>query len=599
MKLLQLSHITLGLLVGISLSACGDDGGGGGGDEDASVDNNPDAAVSPALASLSITTQPVTSAAGDLLTITVEARDANDSLITDATSITLSIESNPSTGTLGGTLSQMTTAGVATFDDVFVDKVGLGYTLLATSGAQSAETEAFDITVGALAGLGFVGQPANVEAMSPMAAPVSVQFEDAFGNAIGAGTGDVTIRLANNAGQLIAHSSGNGPAIVDLLDPTNLQSVGWYESFMDRETRAMMINPADGLAYVGVRSSNNLFSLNLATDEVSNLGATGQSLRGMVFDPAGAGRVLSLDYGSNELLEVDFVTATSTSLGPVVATPAVESFAGMSIDPSNNSFYAIALTTAESTADRRLVIVDPVALTAAEVGTFSEDGVSAITFAADGSLFAITGEGATNPNSVFSVDKTTAVMTLIGALDNLIGDGEFVSMVPARLLGTTTVAAVDGVASFADLRIDAVGTGYTLEVESAGSVSAPSAAFNVTALQGVDGVATLDVDTQTVSEDVGAVAIAVSIDVAQTHDVVLTYSITGGAANDTDSNVTNERFFNITIPAGATTASRSISIVDDAVAEGDETIGLSLENSAMANGVGAITTHTITITDND
>src|SRR5207248_3336122 len=45
--------------------------------------------------------------------------------------------------------------------------------------------------------------------------------------------------------------------------------------------------------------------------------------------------------------------------------------------------------------------------------------------------------------------------------------------------GTLTHAAVDGVATFADLSIDKVGTGYTLTATGAGS--ATSAAFNVTA----------------------------------------------------------------------------------------------------------------------
>src|SRR5207248_1146883 len=45
--------------------------------------------------------------------------------------------------------------------------------------------------------------------------------------------------------------------------------------------------------------------------------------------------------------------------------------------------------------------------------------------------------------------------------------------------GTLTHAAVDGVATFANLSIDKVGTGYTLTATGAGS--ATSAAFNITA----------------------------------------------------------------------------------------------------------------------
>src|SRR5439155_1243839 len=48
------------------------------------------------------------------------------------------------------------------------------------------------------------------------------------------------------------------------------------------------------------------------------------------------------------------------------------------------------------------------------------------------------------------------------------------------LAGTTTVAAVSGVASFASLSIAKVGTGYTLTAAAAGLPAATSAAFNVT-----------------------------------------------------------------------------------------------------------------------
>src|SRR5439155_463228 len=48
------------------------------------------------------------------------------------------------------------------------------------------------------------------------------------------------------------------------------------------------------------------------------------------------------------------------------------------------------------------------------------------------------------------------------------------------LAGTTTVAAVSGVASFGSLSIAKVGTGYTLTGAAAGLPAATSAAFNVT-----------------------------------------------------------------------------------------------------------------------
>src|SRR5207245_8023247 len=48
------------------------------------------------------------------------------------------------------------------------------------------------------------------------------------------------------------------------------------------------------------------------------------------------------------------------------------------------------------------------------------------------------------------------------------------------LAGTTSVAAVNGVATFATLSIDKVGTGYTLAASASGPNGTTSTAFNIT-----------------------------------------------------------------------------------------------------------------------
>ncbi len=49
----------------------------------------------------------------------------------------------------------------------------------------------------------------------------------------------------------------------------------------------------------------------------------------------------------------------------------------------------------------------------------------------------------------------------------------------ARLSGTTTVAVVAGIASFSDLSIDQIGTGYTLTAGFGGGLPVASAPLNV------------------------------------------------------------------------------------------------------------------------
>jgi hypothetical protein len=55
-------------------------------------------------------------------------------------------------------------------------------------------------------------------------------------------------------------------------------------------------------------------------------------------------------------------------------------------------------------------------------------------------------------------------------------------LMPGTLSGTKTVTAVNGVATFADLSIDQVGNGYTLQVTASGLTGAESKSFNVGAL---------------------------------------------------------------------------------------------------------------------
>jgi hypothetical protein len=50
---------------------------------------------------------------------------------------------------------------------------------------------------------------------------------------------------------------------------------------------------------------------------------------------------------------------------------------------------------------------------------------------------------------------------------------------PGTLSGTTTVAPVNGVATFSDLSIDQLGNGYTLLVTAAGVTGAESTPFNI------------------------------------------------------------------------------------------------------------------------
>ncbi|MDD4980575.1 MAG: YDG domain-containing protein, partial [Candidatus Omnitrophica bacterium] len=113
--------------------------GNGGLNYNVTFVNNTTGVITPAAASkLVFIQQPTDTTAGSNITpaIKVEIRDAYDNLLTaDSTStITISLQNNPGSGGLSGTLTQTTSNGVATFSGLSINKAGSGYALKAASG---------------------------------------------------------------------------------------------------------------------------------------------------------------------------------------------------------------------------------------------------------------------------------------------------------------------------------------------------------------------------------------------------------------------------------------------------------------------------------
>lgn len=98
---------------------------------------------------LSFATQPSNGTAGSAITpaVKVEILDASGNRITSATNdITMSIDNNPGSAALSGTLTVAAVSGVATFSDLSLNKQGSGYTLKAAcSGPISQISDAFNV----------------------------------------------------------------------------------------------------------------------------------------------------------------------------------------------------------------------------------------------------------------------------------------------------------------------------------------------------------------------------------------------------------------------------------------------------------------------
>lgn len=142
----------------------------------------------------------------------VRVLDAHDNLVTTTTnSITLSIGTNPGSGTLsagGGTLTRSAINGQADFSTVSIDKVGVGYTLAAASaGLQGGTSTSFTITPGDPTRLAWLDQPAANAHAGVIIPSFRIALNDAAGNIVGDQAGyfiHLSLVSGPPAGKLVA-----------------------------------------------------------------------------------------------------------------------------------------------------------------------------------------------------------------------------------------------------------------------------------------------------------------------------------------------------------------------------------------------------------
>jgi 3-methyl-2-oxobutanoate hydroxymethyltransferase len=106
---------------------------------------------------------------GRASTLPVTVQDvAGNTVTTSSATVAIAIGTNPGAGTLSGTVSLVASNGVATFSNLSINKVGTGYTLVASStGLTSATSGAFNVTVGAAAKAAEVVKQAEAQAEAP------------------------------------------------------------------------------------------------------------------------------------------------------------------------------------------------------------------------------------------------------------------------------------------------------------------------------------------------------------------------------------------------------------------------------------------------
>ena len=417
-----------------------------------------------AAAKLLFTVQPSNAAAGatNAPAVQVTVQDALGNTVTTATtSITLAIGTNPASGTLSGTMTVAAISGVATFSTLSLDKSGTGYTLTAAAnGLVGATSNAFTIGVGAAAKLLFTLQPSNAVAGAANTPAVQVTVQDAQGNTVTTANTSITVAIGTNPASGVLSGTMTLAAISGVATFSTLSLNRTGTGYTLTASAASLTSATSNAFDISAGAAAKV----VFTVQPSNAGAGAANtpaVQASVEDAQGntvttATTIITVAIGTNPASGI--LSGTMT----VAAISGVATFSTLSLNKAGTGYTltgsATGLTGATSTAFN--ISAGAEAKLVFTVQPSDAAAGAAITPALQVAVQDAQGNTVTT--------ATTSIMVAIGTNPN-----------GGTLSGTTTAAAVNGVATFSNLSIDPAGTGYTLTASATGLTGATSSAFNV------------------------------------------------------------------------------------------------------------------------
>ena len=416
------------------------------------------------LAQLIFSAQPTGTVAGVAVTpaVTVTGQDAAGNTVTTFTgNVTVGIGTNPSSGTLSGSLTKAAVAGVATFNDLSIDKAGTGYTLTATSGgASQATSNAFAITPAAAAKLSFTIQPANTAAGTAITPAVEVKALDLFDNVATAFTGNVTVAIGTNANAGTLSGTTTIAAAVGVATFATLSIDSAGTGYTLTATAAALTNATSSTFNIVPGTATHLVFTQQPTNAVAGVAIT-PAVKVTALDAQGN---VATTYTANVTVAIGTNPGSGTLSGTatVAAAAGVATFSGLSINKSGTGYTLTtssgALTGATSASYNIVAAAAThLVLTTQPVNTGAGASITPAVVVAAQDAFG-------NTNLTYTANVVVAIGTNPSS---------------GTLSGTLTRAAVAGVATFNDLSINLVGTGYTLGASSGALTAATSNAFNI------------------------------------------------------------------------------------------------------------------------
>ena len=429
------------------------------------------------------TAQPTAVASGAAITpaVVVALRDQYGNTTTSTSAVSIGIGANPANGALHGTLTQNAVNGLATFNDLSIDKAGVGYTLLpSSSGLTALPSTPLNVTPGAAAHIAIVaGDNVTGIAGTPATPPPQVRVTDAAGNNVQGAT--VVFTVTSGAGTTLPAS----PASVN----TDVSGLATLTSWV--------LGPIAGANTIDA-SIGAGGTVTFHASSASGIGAvislvSGNAQTGTVGTALIAPLVVHVADASNNAVVGAVVSWTATN-GTIAPTSVTDANGNASATLTLGHVAGASASTATAT------------ILNGQHVSFNESATAGVPTA-----LAIT----TQPSTTAASSAITPAITvgLRDAFGNVATGANAVTIAidnnpgGATLSGTKTQTAVNGTATFGDLLIPKAGVGYTLTVTSSGLTSATTNPFNVVA----GPAAQLAFTTQPLNTTGGATIAAVTV----------------------------------------------------------------------------------------
>ena len=382
--------------------------------------------------------------AGALFGLEVDVEDADGHVVGGAPQITLTASAGTS---IAGTTQVTAHAGVASFSGLHIDSVGTVTITASASGYASAAVQV-SLTVDIAARLGLVTSLLSTDTDS-LAGLVQVAIEDQFGNVVTSATGAVTV-------------AASGPGISGSL---TVNAVAGIASFSDLQfaTTGSFALTFSSPNITAITSGTFSVTAGLA-QEVRFLNTLADGVAGLPLAPV---QVAIADAHHNIVTTAqDVVTLARAGNGGLGGTLSVQAEGGVA-----------------TFADLSIAASGTAALTASSgalsIATSSSFSVSAAAAGALAFLTSTTSEVTAGLLAPLQVAVNDIHGNLVGTSSAAVTLALATNPTGTQISGTLTVNAVNGVATFANVHVNAAAAGYVFAATASQMASAQTAAFTV------------------------------------------------------------------------------------------------------------------------